>query len=265
MSESHSTGQRMPTIFFGHGNPMNAIKPSAWSRAWEAIGQRLPRPRAVLSVSAHWYLPGTALTAVSAPRTIHDFGGFPRELFEVQYPAPGDLGLVRRVRTLLQPLEVRADTSWGLDHGTWSVLHHVFPQADVPVVQLSIDETRPPAFHYHLGQLLRPLRDEGVLLMGSGDVVHNLHTYAWGRHPAEPFDWALRFEARARELMLQGSHQALVDYELLGRDAELSVPTPEHYLPLLYVLGASVEGEPVTFPVEGMDGGSISMLSVQFG
>jgi 4,5-DOPA dioxygenase extradiol len=255
----------MPTVFLGHGNPMNALHDNAWSRGWAELGRRLPRPRAVLSVSAHWYLPGTAVTTAAAPRTIHDFGGFPRELFEVQYPAPGDPGMVERVRELLAPLPVRADTEWGLDHGTWSVLRHVFPDADVPVVQLGIDETQPPAFHYRLGRLLRPLRDEGVLLVGSGDIVHNLHTYAWGRHPAEPFDWALRFEAKARELMLQGDHAALVDYESLGRDAMLSIPTPEHYLPLLYVLGASDEAEAPTFPVEGMDGGSISMLCVQFG
>ncbi|WP_395120687.1 4,5-DOPA dioxygenase extradiol [Rhodanobacter sp. FW102-FHT14D06] len=260
-----NTATRMPTIFFGHGNPMNALQDNDWSRGWAAIGQRLPRPRAVLSVSAHWYLPATLLTAMATPRTIHDFGGFPRELFEVQYPAPGDPGLVYRVRELLQPLDVGEDRSWGLDHGTWSVLRHVYPEADVPVVQLSIDESQPPDFHYGLGRLLRPLRDEGILLIGSGDVVHNLHAYAWGRHPAEPFDWALRFEAKARELMLQGDHHALVDYEALGRDAELSIPTPDHYLPLLYVLGASDEGDAVTFPVEGMDGGSISMLSVQFG
>ena len=150
----------MPTIFFGHGNPMNALHANAWTQGWAAIGRRLPRPRAVLSVSAHWYLPGTALTAMTAPRTIHDFGGFPRELFEVQYPAPGDLDLVRRVRELLNPLDVREDLSWGLDHGTWSVLRHVFPDADVPVVQLSIDESHPSAFHYGLGRLLRPLREE---------------------------------------------------------------------------------------------------------
>ena len=265
MPEQNTPAVRMPTIFFGHGNPMNALQANAWSRAWTAIGERLPRPCAVLSISAHWYLPGTAVTAMAAPRTIHDFGGFPRELFEVQYPAAGDTDLVRRVRELLQPLPVRADLSWGLDHGTWSVLRHVFPAADVPVVQLSIDETQPPAFHYGLGRRLRLLRDEGVLLIGSGDVVHNLHAYAWGRHPAEPFDWARRFEAKARELMLRRDHQALVDYQALGRDAELSVPTPEHYLPLLYVLGASDESDAVAFPVEGMDGGSISMLSVQFG
>jgi 4,5-DOPA dioxygenase extradiol len=193
------------------------------------------------------------------------FRRLPRELFEVQYPAPGDRELVRRVSELLNPLEVGADLSWGLDHGTWSVLRHVFPRADVPVVQLSIDESKPPEFHYGLGRLLRPLRDEGILVIGSGDIVHNLHTYAWGRRPAEPFDWALRFEGRVRELMLRGEHQPLVKYESMGPDAELSVPTPEHYLPLLYVLGASDEGDAVTFPVEGMDGGSISMLSVQFG
>lgn len=256
---------RLPAIFLGHGNPMNALYDNPWTQGWAMVGRRLPRPRAVLSVSAHWYLPGTAVTAMEAPRTIHDFGGFPRELFALQYPAPGDPDLARRVRELLQPLEVRADLSWGLDHGTWSVLSHVFPAADVPVVQLSIDETQPPAFHYGLGRRLRPLREEGVLLVGSGNVVHNLHAYAWGRHPVEPFDWALRFEALARELMLRGEHAPLLDYEALGRDAELSVPTPEHFLPLLYVLGASEPGEAVSFPAEGMDGGSISMLSVQFG
>lgn len=211
MPEQHPPTVRMPTIFFGHGNPMNALHDNDWSRGWAAIGQRLPRPRAVLSVSAHWYVPTTAVTAMAKPRTIHDFGGFPRELFEVQYPAPGDPDLVRRVRELLGPLEVGEDRSWGLDHGTWSVLRHVFPDGDVPVVQLSIDESQPPAFHHDLGRRLRPLRDEGVLVIGSGDVVHNLHTYAWGKRPVEPFDWALRFESKARELMLQGNHQALVD------------------------------------------------------
>jgi len=256
---------RFPVIFLGHGNPMNALQDNEWTRGWAALGRNLPRPRAVLSISAHWYLPATALTATESPRTIHDFGGFPRELFEVQYPAPGDLDLVHRVCELLHPLAVRTDIPWGLDHGTWSVLRHVFPAADVPVVQLSIDESQPPSFHYGLGRMLRPLRDEGILLAGSGDIVHNLHTYAWGSRPAAPFDWGLRFEGKVRELMLQGDHQPLVAYESLGRDAELSVPTPEHYLPLLYVLGASEEGDPVTFPVEGMDGGSVSMLSVQFG
>ncbi len=256
---------RMPTLFFGHGSPMNAIEDNDWARAWGAIGRDLPKPRAILSVSAHWYVPATAVTANARPKTIHDFGGFPKPLFDVQYPAPGDANLVKRVQELLAPLAVAADSSWGLDHGTWSVLCHVYPNADIPVVQLSIDSTKPPAFHYELGRQLRPLRDEGILVMGSGDVVHNLHSYAWGRHPVEPFDWATRFETLARKLMEAGDHQTLVDYDALGRDAELSIPTPEHYLPLLYVLGARYEGEAPSYPVEGMDGGSISMLTVRFG
>ena len=256
----------MPAVFFGHGNPMNALARNGWTEGWAALGASLARPRAVLCVSAHWYLPATLVSAQDAPRTIHDFGGFPRELYAVQYPAPGSPALARRVRDLLAPaVEVGLDTTWGLDHGTWSVLCHVFPGADVPVVQLSIDETRPASFHYELGRLLAPLRDEGVLLVGSGNVVHNLHAYAWGRHPAEPLDWAVRFESRARELLEAGEHDPLVNYESLGRDATLSAPTPEHYLPLLYVIGARREGEPVSFPVEGVDGGSVSMLCVRVG
>jgi 4,5-DOPA dioxygenase extradiol len=255
----------MPAIFFGHGNPMNALGRNSYAQAWAAIGAAIPRPKAILSVSAHWYLPGTAVTAMAAPRTIHDFGGFPEELYRIQYPAPGEPQLATRIRQLLAPLAVKSDQAWGLDHGTWSVLRHVFPDADVPVVQLSIDETQPTAFHYETGQRLRPLRDEGVLVIGSGDIVHNLHTYAWGRHPVEPYDWAVRFESRVREALLKRDHAPLVDYEALGKDALLSVPTPEHYLPLLYVLGASVSDDAISFPVEGVDGGSVSMLAVQFG
>ena len=256
---------RLPTLFFGHGNPLNALEANPWTRRWETLGAALPRPRAVLVISAHWFVPGTRVTAMRAPHTIHDFGGFPRELFEVRYPAPGDPALAARVQELLAPLAVLADSTWGLDHGTWSVLRHLFPEAEVPVVQLGIDETQPPAFHYALGKRLQPLRDEGILVAGSGNVVHNLHTYAWGRHPQEPYDWALRFEARVRERLAAGDHRSLVDYNSLGEDALLAVPTPEHYLPLLYVLGASVPGEWLGFPVEGMDGGSVSMLAVQFG
>jgi len=244
---------------------MNALQTNAWTRGWAALGSTLPRPRAVLSISAHWYITGTAVTAMESPRTIHDFGGFPRELFAVRYPAPGDAALGARVRELLAPLPVSADLTWGLDHGTWSVLCHLFPQADVPVVQLSIDETQPSRFHYELGARLQPLRDEGILLLGSGDIVHNLHAYAWGRHPQAPYDWALRFEAHVRGALMRGDHAPLIDYAILGRDAVLAVPTPEHYLPLLYVIGASLPGEGASFPVEGMDGGSVSMLAVQVG
>ena len=255
----------MPAIFFGHGNPMNALLQNAYTEGWATIGKSIAQPKAVLCVSAHWYLPGTAVTALPAPRTIHDFGGFPRELYHVQYPAPGSPELAARVKTLLAPLTVQLDQSWGLDHGTWSVLRHVFPAADIPVVQLSIDETRTPEFHYEVGKQLAPLRDEGILIIGSGNIVHNLHAYAWGRHEVEPFDWAVRFEKLARELLLKNDDGPLIGYESLGRDALLSAPTPDHYLPLLYIVGLRRPGELVTFPVEGFDGGSISMLTVRIG
>jgi 4,5-DOPA dioxygenase extradiol len=256
----------MPAIFFGHGNPMNALAKNTWTDGWTAIGKEIPVPRAVLCVSAHWYLPSTQVTAMSMPRTIHDFGGFPRELYEIRYPAPGDPALARRVMELLAPISVGLDERrWGLDHGTWSVLCHVFPEANVPVVQLSIDETQSPEFHYETAKQLSNLRDEGVLIMGSGNLVHNLHTYSWGRHKAEPFDWAVRFETQLRTLLLEGNHGPVVDYETLGGDAILSAPTPDHYLPLLYVIAQFRKGDDVKFPVEGFDGGSISMLSVRIG
>lgn len=255
----------MPAVFFGHGNPMNALYSNPWTEAWNAIGRAMPRPKAILCVSAHWHLPGTAVTAVSAPRTIHDFGGFPPELHAVRYPAPGSLALAQRVAEVLAPVPVSMDQGWGLDHGAWSVLVHVFPEADIPVVQLRIDETREAVWHYEVAKQLQPLRDEGVLVMGSGNVVHNLHAYSWGRHPVEPYDWALRFDTFARERLAASDFAPLVAYERLGRDAMLAAPTPEHYLPLVYVMAQHRKGEPVTFPVQGFDGGSISMLSVRLG
>jgi len=255
----------MPAVFFGHGNPMNTLMRNGYTEGWAALGAEIPRPRAVLCVSAHWYIRGTAVTAMPAPQTIHDFGGFPQELYEVQYPAPGDPDLARHVQRLLAPTPVGLDQRWGLDHGTWSVLCHVFPQADVPVLQLSIDGTQPAAFHYETGRRLAPLRDEGILVIGSGNLVHNLHAYSWGGRPVEPFDWAVRFERQARELLLAGDDGPLIAYETLGHDAMLSAPTPDHYLPLLYVLALRRQGEQVRFPVEGFDGGSISMLAVRVG
>jgi 4,5-DOPA dioxygenase extradiol len=260
-----STTARLPTIFFGHGNPMNAIEDNAYTQGWVRLAASIPRPRAVLAVSAHWYVPGTFVTAMPRPRTIHDFGGFPRPLYDVRYPAPGSRDLAGRVQSLLAPLPVAADVDWGLDHGTWSVLCHVFPDADVPVVQLSLDETQPPAFHHDLGKRLAPLRDEGVLVMGTGNLVHNLHAYGWGRRTLAPYDWAQRFEERARALIESGDDGPLVAYDTLGADAVLSVPTPEHYLPLLYVLALRQPGDAVRFPVAGFDGGSVSMTSVQIG
>ncbi len=255
----------MPAIFVGHGNPMNAVQDNAYTKAWAAIGKEIPKPSAVLVVSAHWYGPGTQVTAMLKPRTIHDFGSFPAELYQITYPAPGDPALASRVQSLLAPVPVGSDERWGLDHGTWSVLCHVFPQADIQVVQLSIDQTQPPSFHYEIGRRLAPLRDEGILIIGSGGIVHNLRAYAWGRQHVEPFDWAVRFEQRIRELILAGEYEALIGYEELGRDAMLSVPTPDHYLPLLHVIALRRAGERIGFPIAGIDGGSVSMLTVQIG
>ena len=255
----------MPTIFFGHGNPMNALYQNAWTEGWSVIGREVPKPKAILCVSAHWYIPTVAVTAMPQPRTIHDFGGFPRELFEYQYPAPGSPELAARVRELLGGDVYSDDRQWGLDHGTWAVLCHVFPNADIPVVQLSIDENQPAEWHYELAKKLAPLRDEGVLVIGSGNMIHNLHTYAWGDQSREPFDWALRFEETARGLIMSDDHGPLIDYGSLGKDALLSAPTPDHYLPLLYILALKRDGDEVTFPVGGFDGGSISMTTVQIG
>jgi 4,5-DOPA dioxygenase extradiol len=254
-----------PALFVGHGNPMNALERNAWTDGWRALGEGLPRPRAILAVSAHWYLPGARVTAGDRPRTIHDFGGFPRRLFEVRYPAPGSPALAARVAELLVPTPVALDDGWGLDHGTWSVLTHMYPGADVPVVQLGLDETLSAAEHFARARRLAPLREEGVLVVGSGDVVHNLHAYAWGRKQVEPYDWAVRFERELREEIAAGRGERVVEYERWGRDAALAAPTPDHFLPLLYVLALASPGEPVSFPVEGFDGGSVSMLCVRLG
>ena len=255
----------LPAIFFGHGNPMNAVMNNSYTEGWRRIGTETPRPKAILSVSAHWFVPGTGVTISAAPRTIHDFGGFPRELYQVQYPAPGDPYLARRVQELLAPVPVALDNSWGFDHGTWSVLRHVYADADIPIVQLSIDETQSAAFHFELGRKLTPLRDEGILIVGSGNLVHNLHAYAWGRHVPDPYDWAVRFETEAKQIMTAGEYKPLIDYEKLGPEAMLAIPTPDHYLPLLYVIATRQRGELITFPIEGVDGGSISMLTVRVG
>jgi 4,5-DOPA dioxygenase extradiol len=245
---------------------MNALARNAYTEEWRSIGASLPRPRAVLCISAHWYVPRTMVTAMAVPRTIHDFGGFPPELYAVRYPAPGSPALAGEIRALVAPtgVDVGFDESWGLDHGTWSVLVHMFPDADVPVVQLSIDRSRPAAFHFELGVALAPLSEAGVLVIGSGNVVHNLEMYAWDGRPAEPFDWARRFEDEVRRRLDAGDHDELVHYERLGADARACVPTPDHYLPLLYVMGQARE-RAVSYPVVGIEGGSISMLAVRLG
>jgi 4,5-DOPA dioxygenase extradiol len=258
------TTQRMPAIFIGHGNPMNTFARNRYTEAWSKLGRELPRPTAILAVSAHWYLPGTAVTAMRKPPTIHDFGAFPQALFDFQYPAPGSPELAQRVCELLAPTAVRLDDKWGLDHGTWSVLTHLYPHADIPVVQLRIDSTQLPAFHYELGKRLAPLRAEGILIAAFGNIVHNLGKLDW-KDDATPLDWAVRFNDAVRQRVLKRDHQPLVRYESLGDDARASIPTPEHYLPLLYILGAQADHESASILVDGIQNASISMLSIIVG
>ena len=255
---------RMPVMFFGHGSPMNALERNRYTEVWRRLSESVSKPKAILSVSAHWYTRSTAVTAIESPRTIHDFGGFPQELFEVQYPAPGDPALAARVRELLAPVNVQLDKTWGLDHGTWSVLVHAFPNADVPVVQLSIDGTQPPSFHYELAKKLAPLRDEGVLIVGSGNVVHNLGRIQWAED-AKPYDWAVRFNDKVRGCLAAHEHRSLIDYMTMGEDARLSVPTPDHYLPLLYAIAQQNQNEAISLPIDGIEFGSIGMLTVVLG
>ncbi len=254
--------ERMPALFVGHGSPMNAVEDNEFSRAWAAAAAALPRPQAVLCVSAHWETHGTRVTADAQPRTIHDFSGFPAELYSIRYGAPGSPALARLVQETLADVSVQADTSWGLDHGAWSVLRRMFPDADVPVVQLSLDATQPPAHHYALGQALRPLRGRGVLIIGSGNMVHNLRLVRWydGAYP-----WASEMDAVFARLIADGDHKALVDYAALGENARLAVPTNEHFLPLLYALGAQMPGDSVQFFADKVTLGSISMRSVRIG
>jgi 4,5-DOPA dioxygenase extradiol len=256
----------MPVLFAGHGSPMNAIEDNAWSRAFRALGGELPRPRAILAVSAHWYVAGTFTTADERPRTIHDFGGFPEPLYRVQYPAPGDPALARRAAAIAGGGRVAPAGEWGLDHGTWSLLLHLFPAADVPVVQLSIDGSLPPAGHLAIGRRLAPLRDEGVLILGSGNVTHNLrHAFgAAGRGEREPPAWARRFDERVASALERHDADALAR-ALDGEEGRLSHPSPDHYLPLLYVAGAADRGDPVRFPVVGFDLASLSMRSALIG
>ena len=244
---------------------MNTLRDNTFTRSWQKISAHIPRPQSIVSISAHWYIAGTRVTASAHPKTIHDFSGFPKELYDVQYPAMGNPALAARVQELLLPVPVQLDDEWGLDHGTWSVLCHVFPGADIPVIQLSIDRTKDAAFHYELGKKLAPLREEGVLVMASGNVVHNLGALEWGNPDAKPYDWAERFDRKVRGLISAGNHPPLIDYPSLGPDASMCVPTPDHYLPLLYILGMQKENERIQFPVEGIDRGSISMMSIQAG
>lgn len=255
---------KMPALFIGHGSPMNGIEDNSYTRAWKELGTRLPRPAAILCVSAHWLTRGTAVHTAGRPRTIHDFWGFPEELYGIEYACPGAPELSSEIRTIVKQAPVAADVDWGLDHGAWVPLRRIFPDADIPVFQLSIDMTRPSGFHYSLGEELMPLREKGVLIIGSGNIVHNLGRVDFDPD-AEPYDWSIEFDELSRELIDKGDHRALIDYAGLGPAARLSIPTPDHYWPLLYILGLRGQEETVDFPVNGIAHGSVSMRAVSIG
>lgn len=255
---------RMPAIFIGHGSPMIALERSEVTRTWAELARAIGKPKAILAISAHWLTRGTAVTAMPRPRTIHDFGAFPQALFDMRYPAPGDPELAARVRELLGPMPVTMDTGWGLDHGTWSVLVHAYPEADVPVVQLGMDVAKSPAEHFAVGRKLRALRDEGVLIFGTGNIVHNLPAMDWG-DPGAVYDWSTRFNDHIREAVRDDRPDAVIAFEALGEDARRAVPSPDHFWPLLYVLGARHDGEDARFDPDFIHHGSLGMTSVLLG
>ena len=253
---------RMPIIFIGHGSPMNAIEDNEFSHAWIIAGKALPQPKAILCVSAHWETKGTQVTAMDKPRTIYDFYGFPPELYAMKYPALGSPELAHRIGNLVGGSEITLSLTWGLDHGTWSVLSRLFPEADMPVIQLSLDMDKTAQAHYDLGRQLVPLRDEGILILGSGNIVHNLGMVVF---EDVAFDWAVEFDGKVKQWILDDNHEPIIQYNKQGRIAALAINSAEHYKPLLYVLGAKEPGEPVSFFADKVWGGSLSMRSIKIG
>lgn len=257
----------MPVLFIGHGSPMNGIEDNDFSKRWAGIAREIPTPSAVLVISAHWFTKGTHITAMDFPPTIHDFGGFPRALFDVQYNAPGNPALAKETISMIQSAGVIPDHEWGLDHGTWTVVRHMYPEAAIPVLQLSIDYTMAPAGHYTLAKELFGLRKKGVLIIGSGNMVHNLGMVAWDKINGPPYgyDWTLQMNDRFKQLITDGNHQPLIKYESLGEAAKLAIPTPEHYLPLIYSIGLQGNKDEPSFFNDQAIGGALTMTSVKFG
>ncbi|MFZ5940391.1 MAG: 4,5-DOPA dioxygenase extradiol [Bacteroidota bacterium] len=259
--------EKMPALFIGHGSPMNAIEDNQFVEGWRKLGNSLPPPAAILCISAHWETEGTRVTAMPRPPTIHDFGGFPPELYQVQYPAPGDPRLAAELSGSVKGAEVKADLKWGLDHGAWSVIRRIYPEADVPVVQLSLDYNKTPRYHYELAKELAYLRTRGVLVIGSGNMVHNLRMIAWDKmnEPAFGFDWAIEASELFKRLINEKDHARLIDYLKLGSEVRLAVPTPDHFLPLLYALALQEKNETVSFFNDEAVLGSLTMTSLQIG
>jgi len=257
----------MPVLFIGHGSPMNGIEDNEFSRRWASMAKEIPQPQAVLVVSAHWFTRGTQITSMEHPPTIHDFGGFPEKLFQVQYPAPGNPVLAKKTASLIHKTDVLLSHDWGLDHGTWSIVRHMYPEANIPVLQLSIDYTKDAQYHYDLAKEIYELRKKGVLIIGSGNMVHNLRMVAWNRlnDPEYGYDWALQMNDRFKSLISEGNHKDLIQYQQLGKEALLAIPTPEHYLPLVYTLALQNGNDQVSFFNDKAVGGSLTMTSVKIG
>ena len=264
-TSSFGSTEQMPVLFVGHGSPMNAIEENEFTRGWREIAKSLSRPNAILCVSAHWETRGTMVTVMDKPRTIHDFGGFPQELFNVQYPAPGNPELANETKSIIKDQVIALDEKWGLDHGCWSVLSRMFPAADVPVVQLSLDYSKPAQYHYDLAKELAPLRTKGILIIGSGNIVHNLRMVAWDKmnEPGYGYDWAIEANEKMKKFILSGNHKSLINYTAQGKDFELAIPTPEHYLPLLYALALKEEKEKIELFNDKAVMGSLTMTSLK--
>jgi len=265
MTAPFNSTEKMPVLFLGHGSPMNAIEENEFVTGFRNIGKTIPKPNAILCVSAHWETRGTFVTAMQNPLTIHDFGGFPQALFDVQYPAPGNPGLAKETKALIKKTEVGLDDKWGLDHGAWSVIKHLYPNADVPVIQLSLDYYQTPQYHYELARELKSLREKGVLIIGSGNMVHNLGLVAWDKLNTDEFgfDWAIEASEKMKKFILNGDHQSLINFKSQGRAFDLAIPSSEHYLPLLYSLALKEENEKITLFNDKAVGGALTMTSVK--
>jgi len=265
ITEPFNSTETMPVLFLGHGSPMNAIEENEFVQGWREIGKTLPKPNAVLCISAHWETIGTFVTAMEKPKTIHDFCGFPKELYEVQYPAPGSPELAKEVRNIITKKEVGLDDKWGLDHGAWSVIKHLYPNADVPVIQMSLDNSQSPQYHYDLAKELSTLRNKGVLIVGSGNMVHNLRMVDWRRlnEVNYSYDWAIEASEKMKTAILSDDHNKLINYQSQGKEFNLAIPTPEHYLPLLYALALKQENEMISLFNDKAVGGSLTMTSLK--
>jgi 4,5-DOPA dioxygenase extradiol len=267
LTETFKNTERMPVLFVGHGSPMNAVEENEFVAGWRNIGKSLPRPNAILCVSAHWETKGTHVTAMEKPETIHDFGGFPRKLYEVQYPAPGSPELATETKNLINKTVVGLDEKWGLDHGCWSVIKHLYPKADIPVIQMSLDYYQSPQYHYDLAKELLPLRNRGILIIGSGNIVHNLGLVSWDKTNEEEFgyDWALEANEKIKNHILSNDHKSLIDYKSQGRAFDLAIPTPDHFIPLLYSLALMEDNEQVAVFNDKAVMGSLTMTSIKIG